>query len=254
MKDKKFDNLKNIHTSLELDQRIFENTIYKNKTKKVLKLNYISLVVLLMVLFSGVVIAKNTINPILKRIKVKDNLEKLVINIDNQKKLPEKSDLICKNNISLQEIEEQLGIDLLDFDKNISFSNCEVNKDENNKIRTVSLYSSNNYLYDFISDTLNNTNTHSNKKYLNLGIKFMSDKATEEDKDDFKNMTLFTEEGKNLDKLENKIENYHLNNLNTDVIIIDNVLGYFVYDDVLYYYSAINYTNSEVINMLENIR
>ena len=254
MKDKK--NIKNIHTSKELDNRIFENTIYKNKDKKVFKLNYISLGVILMVFLSGVVIAKNTINPLLKRIKVQDNLESLTISVDNQKELPEKSDLVCNKNINLKDVQEQLGIDLLDFDKisNITFSDCEVVKDENGKIRTVSLYFSNDYLYDFISDTLNNTNNQKDKKYFNLGIKFMSDKALEEDKEKFKNIVLLTGEEDVLDNTETRIENYHINSLNTDAIILENNIAYFVYDDVLYYYAVVNYTNSEMINILENIK
>ena len=125
MKDKK--NIKNMHTSKELDNRIFENTIYKNKDKKVFKLNYISLGVILMLFLSGVVIAKNTINPLLKRIKVQDNLESLTISVDNQKELPEKSDLVCNKNINLKDVQEQLGIDLLNFDKisNIVFSDLK---------------------------------------------------------------------------------------------------------------------------------
>ena len=81
----------------------------------------------------------------------------------------------------------------------------------------------------------------------------MSDKAREEDKEKFKNMVLFTEEQKNLDKLESKIATYHINSLDTDVVIIDNTLGYFVYDDILYYYAVINYSKSEMLNILENI-
>ncbi len=254
MKDKK--NIKNIHTSKELDNRIFENTIYKNKDKKVFKLNYISLGVILMLFLSGAVIAKNTINPLLKRIKAQDNLKSLTISVDNQKELPEKSDLVCNKNINLKDVQEQLGIELLDFDKisNITFSNCEVVKDENGKIRTVSLYSSNDYIYDFISDILNNTNNQKDKKYFNLGIKFMSDKALEEDKEKFKNIVLLTGEEDVLDNTETRIENYHINSLNTDAIILENNIAYFVYDDVLYYYAVVNYTNSEMINILENIK
>ncbi len=249
---------KKLHTPKELDQRIFDSTIYRKKENKKFKLRYVTVGLILMLFISVGVLAAEYIKPsFVKKINNNNGTSKIVISVDESVTLPENADLVCSDKMTLKNVENQLGLKLLNFEKyknSIKFDNCKVLKDENNNVRTVDIYSHDNQIYDYIMDQVNDTQNHANKKYFDFGIKFKTNNATKEDIKEFNNIVLFSEvDNVNLDKLKNKTETYHIKSLNTDAIIIGN-MGYFIYENVLYYYSTINYSKEETIDVLENLK
>ena len=259
MKDrfnKMFDSIK---VSKKLDEKIYNNTIYKKNTKisyerKLLKPLLIILIVFLS--FGVGVIAKDYIQNYYFKTNIsnKDTEDSTIdLNLNGKVKIIQKSNFSCKKNITHQEIEEGLNIKLLKF-KNFNKDdyNCESTLDKEGNIKVVKLQNDDNFSeYD-----LNNKELRK-KKYLQIDINFMTQYANSEDEQEFQNINII----KGPSKFKEFIETYHIEKLNLDVNIVkwstnDNwpqTFCYFVYDNVYYNIQGYNLSYDELIDILNNL-
>ena len=252
----KFNNFfKDIKVSKELDEKIYNNTIYKKELSKGYILKPV-IVILILFIFLGVgVMAKEYIEDYIFQMKDTEKLGKdTIFDLELNGKLNVNSNFNCKNNITHEELEDGLNIKLLKFNSfnKDTYNICELTLDNNKNIRTVKLQNDDNYSeYD-----MNNEETRK-KKYLQVDINFMTQYATKNDEKDFKNISIL----KGTSSVSKFLETYHIEKLNLDVNIIKwseskywpQTFCTFVYNNIFYNIQGYNVSKDELIDILNNV-
>lgn len=261
----------NILVSEELDNKILNETIYKEKfNNKKLILKY-AIIFIVFASFTTIgVVAKDYIKEYFVSFKEdkENNKAELNITIKDKVKISKNGDLKCNENLTIKEIENHLGIKLLNpqfYNKDTFTKDCEIIRNIDGKIRRVKMINDDSFPTNEIYQT------NKSKKRFEMGIEFMTNYAEQDDEKYFSEKWLVKASGvMPKEGIEEKIENYFIKNLKVNAIIINatRIIGnkyevespdfpiniaYFVYNGVFYSFTGQNFTTEELIQVLENI-
>ena len=254
----KFNNLfQDIKVSKELDNNIYNKTIYKKGIPRIYIIKPI-IVILFVFIFLGVgVMAKDYIENYIFQThisKSKGEDSTIDLNLNGKVKIEQNSSFICKDDITHQEIEKKLNIKLLKFKhfNKYDYNICDSTLDNKGNIRILKLQNDDNFSeYD-----LNNKELR-DKKYLQIDITFMTQYANNKDEQEFQNISII----KGPSKFTEFIETYHIKKINLDVNIVKwstnkywpQTFCYFVYNDIFYNIQGYNISYDELIDILNNL-
>lgn len=196
---------KNVHTTEELDKKIFDNTIYKNKKN----FNVRKLVVATCIVFFSlltVVVAKEYIYKYVLNKGYRDDGSYIqTVSIDKPVNIIQNKNYSCNDATTLSKLEKDLGIKFV-FDNtkyNETISECDIKLNELGEIEKVNIkisefydYSKENAEIDLEYDE-NFTQEeyykwNSKRKIIGMNITFMTPEAEEETKEEFKNLAELT--------------------------------------------------------------
>lgn len=181
----------------------------------------------------------------------------VLLNLNNKVEIKKGAKLSCNNEDikhSLKDIEKNLGVNLLNINGYVeSEFLCTTHEDKNGNISNVELVN-----FDDWSG-FNVTLESANKKHLVTRIKFMTNYATPEDEEYYKNISwVSTKDDELIDK---ETELYHIKSLNTDAIIyraavwgVYETACVFEYNNVLYDLFGRHINQDEMIEILENLK
>lgn len=225
-----------------LDNKVYDMTIYK-KEKKRIKLQFVSIVCLLLIVFIslGIVYAKD-IKEVIKgwsASKILDDGTKIEItNNSNFKRIP---DSIIKTEdgnssikISHQEMEKELGFKLINYElisSDVMFYNTGLNED--NSVGRLDIW-----WPEFINEE---------DKKVSMHISILNENAN----DGY--IEAFLEGIHPIKDFDTK---YKSNNLNVDVVLShtdDEIEALFVYDDILYWLVSPNLTKQQLQELIEKL-
>lgn len=285
MKNKLEKVFENIHASQNIDEKIMNKTIYNSTKMHIPKYAIITILLATLIGFSfGVAkISEYVINIYTKSSDdgtFKHGSEKLTLSMTKKVKIKKRSELSCEDALNYYNIENNLGINLINYNPINKYEQekCEIYKDEKSNIRRVKIYYNDEYTSDLVNQYNNKDNSFNNKKYLSLIIEFMTNYATHEDEDYFKEKTIIkmnnviygSKSNSDSDKSrieEELLEDYHITKLNIDAKIVNwygnnskiekvnkaSTFCFFVYDGVYYSFMGYNMSKDEFINILENL-
>ena len=254
MKNKFNDLFKDIKVSKEIDEKIYNKTIYKKEIPRIYILKPIQ-VILFIFIFLGVgVMAKDYIMDSVFHKNIIENEKddsQIYLELNGKVHIKENNNFICNNEYTQEELEKTLGIKLLNikYYNSNKYINCEIKTTDNNKIRTVKINRDDNYSKSTDKEKGNN-------KFLSVTIKFMTQYALNEDEEEFSELNVI----KGPKKFENFTNLIHLNNLDVDAYIIKwhesknhsfNSV-HFVYNNILYFIQGYNISYDELLDILNN--
>lgn len=251
---------KEAYASDELKKRILDSTVnkieepvFKMKKKRLPKLAYAGVTIFVVAILGiGVVFAKEYVEQyILKRQAVNHDDEYLLTLLYPVETTGE-ANLTCKDGITLEEVEENLGITLLGHneDFNIVFNkSCDINNDKNGKTMDLTLSSKDSYDFHYTE------NNPFNKK-VGVYLMFYTDYATNEIKEKYVDYEIAYSEGETM-----ITETRYLDSLGVNVTLTDfsggmkpdYTIASFVYNNVLYGYHLYSFDFDEAMEFLENL-
>lgn len=250
----------NILVSEELDNKILNETIYKEKfNNKKLILKY-AIIFIVFASFTTIgVVAKDYIKEFIIN-WVDDGSGGASVSIDMEGKVlvAKDNNLICNKDLTIQDVEEGLKIKLLktNFYNKDTFDKCSIKKDKKGNIKRVAIENDDNFHVDFAKEQ----KVDRNKKYLNLKIEFMTNYADNIDEEYFKEYLMLKGSKKGLEDIT---EEYYIENLNIKANIViwlseetgwPNTFCFFIYNNVIYNIEGLNITKTELIDILENLK
>ena len=254
MRDKIIEMFDNIKVPNDFDNRIYNNTIYKNNNnnkicikKKILKP---SIAIILITLFLSVgVMAKDYIKNYVFNIEKSDKKVQTTYSLNGFVEV--NNNFECSDELTLAHAYEKLGINALNFGEynDLKIDYCEILRDKENNIRKVVLKTPRIFSKEGLKLPKN----------LFVSLEFLTKYATNDDIQKMQNVKWVSistnDEGISLEKY---IENYHINSLNIDssMLYITKYKGrnIFNYNNVLYQMETRNIFKEDFINILENLK
>lgn len=229
-KDNFIKSIEKIKVNKDLDTRILNATIYKDRKNYGFK-KKIVVGIILMSLFLGTgVLAKEYISELIfKIIKNNDNSYQNNVEINEPVYILENSKITCTDIESLKDLENSLDIKFV-FDSNKynpKINNCDIKKDENGNIESVKVSALE--FYDFTKDNAEIDEEYredftkeeylkwqAQRKEIDVYISFMSEYASKKTKEEFKNIEIIRS-SVDLRSGESNMEmiKYYFKNLNT---------------------------------------
>ncbi len=254
--NKDFNFFKNFQVSKDLDNKIYENTIYKkDKIEKKYFLkprHYVTIGLILIILSLGIITSAAIKGFILKNFD-KEYMNMTTITLTGKVKIDKNHDFDCYNNISLSNIENKLGIKLLDFTtfNKQNYDTCEFVTNDKGNVRRVLLENKDTF------DNYKNIDLYSHR-YLDVKIEFMTQYANEDDEEYFKDIGSF---GTSTDGGVEKWQvNYFVAKLGINAAIFPFTTHfwpqtecYFVYNNVYYHIKGYDVSVEQMKEILDNI-
>lgn len=197
----------NICASKSFDERVLKATVYKSKksctSKKIIyvKKSLITAIVLLCFIATGVTAKEIVHKYILNKEKINEEIYKQSVELDYPVTVIQDNDNSCDNLKSIEDIEKKLGVNFVfNFQKyNYIIDKCDIKKDEKENIESVKVTITE--FYDFsednkeIDEKFNENFTveeymywNSKRKIITLSISFMTQSASKNTKEEFKNL------------------------------------------------------------------
>lgn len=216
--------LSSIKTSEELDKKILDATIYKQENKNIFSKKGIIAILILVVFMTTTVFAKDFIyNCILNLINSNDLEYTESISLTNPVNIKNTSDISCDNFSTLSEVETTLGIKFI-FDTskyNEKISKCAIKINNQGYLESLELSILEFYDYSLANKDIdlkledNFTQEEymawlAKRKMVDLHIAFMTQYASYETKNKFKNYNIIYSTGGYLEAQE-----FIANNINT---------------------------------------
>ena len=256
-----------IHINKKLDNKILNcitsdfNISKMYIINKILKISCF-LLFLLLSIGCGILIEKNSNKIDLEKIIDNDNKGNVKIKYNGIVNLPKNADLICSDNLSIDQLEKQLKINFLNLSDLVDskISDCYVSRDDNNNIQSALLSTENNYNKLFSKKSEERT-----KPYFQYEISFNTNYS---DQNEEMINTIDWYSTYPAETIDRDIEFYHLDNIDADIIMKtcdnietqENVIfwpmiseGYLLYNNVLYKFKGLNMNRDTFISYLERI-